>query len=197
MWSSSSFRSETFLSSDSTNPSCTVGMVPSDMTSVVLPDLGQSEPWRETCAAWHSRFATLPHLVRVVRLGEGRAAVLELRTDADGFGSLTIVGVVSERESLDAARALAGRHGIVVLDSRLASSNLESFEDPLIVGDDEVHAALILEDEWITLRSIESLRREIAEGLTSRSSHQRRSVLRVLRDEILGYAYLRSRARAR
>lgn len=197
MWSSSSFRPGTNGLNVSVESSRRVGEVPSDISSVVLPDLGFSEPWRETCDSWQVRFATLPHLVRVVRLSEGRVAILELKTDAEGFGALTLVGVVAEFDSMHAARALAGRHGVVILDSRIVGERLESFEDPLIIGDEEVHAALILGDEWFTLRSIEVLRREIADGLSSRSSHQRRSILRMMRDEILGYAYLRSRARAR
>ena len=157
----------------------------------LLPELGASLSWRELCDAWRAQYSVLPHAVRLVRVSSGEVALVELRTDAEGYGELRVAGVVGTSDALRAGRALVGRHGVLVADGRVPGVVNERDGVFMMVSDELLDEALVSRGYRMAGASIDRRRTQLAEEVTSRLPLRRRSGLTTLREELMGLFQLR------
>lgn len=158
----------------------------------LLPDMeiGRAGMWGLVVKAYAARFHVLPHVLRVVSVSVEQAAFVELRTDAEGYGELSVLGFVKTSEVYATAQSLAGRHGVVVVDAPLESTVGRCSGVFKTVNDAVLYDALLGSGVLCTLPSLASYRQALASELVSSSPLRRRSALSRLRDEMAGLVAL-------
>lgn len=157
----------------------------------LVPDLDVLAPWHSVCDSWSLRLGALPHLVRVIQLSSSEVALVELRTDSEGFGDVRMLGVAHTESWQKTATLLAGRSGVVVFDARL--SGVDDDEGSLVVSDESLRALSLRAGVAPSLRPLCVIREELASDLMASTFMRRRSALTVVRDELISAAVLRSR----
>lgn len=170
-----------------TAPGC--GLDASRVVVPLLPDLRVGRVWTETVADYALRFGVLPQVFRVLRVDDTRAVVVELQTDAAGYGQVRISGGLRVSELAGCLPSLAGRFGRVIIDDSLwhAAGISDEPGGSRQVRASDVHAALEAGTSLVLGPDAAAWNRRLVEGVSASRSLRVRGALERARLEMIAW----------
>lgn len=184
-----SLTSLSLVVSPAAGPSPSRGLDASRVVVPLLPDLRVGRVWAETVSDYALRFGVLPQVFRVLRVDASRVVVVELQTDAAGYGQVRIAGELRVSELAGCLPSLAGRFGRVIIDDALWDAAGVSDEQGAsrYARASEVHAELEAGSNLVLGPDAATWNRRLVEGVSASRSLPVRGALERVRVEMIAW----------